>query len=131
MSKSRLKNVLPLQVFIRRQQVLRLYREFNKTVRFIPDESLRIDLKRQIRADFKQNMNIKENSIVRVLMQEAQRHLVMLQSMGTSSLKLISKQSLNNKGNIEDNIDSNSWLGMDDPEDPRGRVGVKWPWDKN
>jgi hypothetical protein len=127
MSKSRLKNVLPLQVFIRRQQVLGLFREFNRAVRLIPDDSLRIDLKRQILSDFKQNMNMNENSIVRVLIQEAQRHLVMLQSMGSGSSKLKSKQPLNNN----DNIDSNSWLGMDDPEDPRGRVGVKWPWNKD
>ncbi len=25
--------------------------------------------------------------------------------------------------------DADSWLNIDDEEDPRGRVGVQWPWD--
>jgi len=26
--------------------------------------------------------------------------------------------------------DADSWLNIDDQEDPRGRVGVEWPWQK-
>ena len=26
--------------------------------------------------------------------------------------------------------DSDSWLNIDDKEDPRGRVGTNWPWNE-
>jgi hypothetical protein len=26
--------------------------------------------------------------------------------------------------------DADSWMNIKDEEDPRGRVGVAWPWDK-
>ena len=26
--------------------------------------------------------------------------------------------------------DEDSWLNIKDDEDPRGRVGIDWPWDK-
>lgn len=27
--------------------------------------------------------------------------------------------------------DADSWLNIDDKDDPRGRVGLEWPWDKS
>lgn len=26
--------------------------------------------------------------------------------------------------------DSDSWINIKDEEDPRGRVGIKWPWEE-
>ena len=26
--------------------------------------------------------------------------------------------------------DGDSWLNIDDKDDPRGRVGVEWPWNE-
>lgn len=27
--------------------------------------------------------------------------------------------------------DADSWINIDDEEDPRGRVGVQWPWERD
>lgn len=27
--------------------------------------------------------------------------------------------------------DEDSWINIKDEEDPRGRVGVQWPWEQN
>mmetsp|Transcript_28559 Transcript_28559/g.60886 ORF Transcript_28559/g.60886 Transcript_28559/m.60886 type:complete len:126 (-) Transcript_28559:66-443(-) len=43
--------------------------------------------------------------------------------------------SANNKQSMESNdalsYDDDSWINIQDVEDPRGRVGVQWPWEKD
>lgn len=36
----------------------------------------------------------------------------------------------NNNKTTEDQ-DADSWLNIDDKEDPRGRVGTNWPWNES
>ena len=36
----------------------------------------------------------------------------------------------NNSNSTEDQ-DADSWLNIDDKEDPRGRVGTNWPWNES
>jgi hypothetical protein len=33
--------------------------------------------------------------------------------------------------NPQTESDEDSWLNIKDEEDPRGRVGVQWPWSRN
>jgi len=31
----------------------------------------------------------------------------------------------------QEKADDDSWLNIKDEDDPRGRVGVAWPWDRS
>ena len=42
--------------------------------------------------------------------------------------KIKQLQSMVKMGGKE--ADADSWLNIKDEEDPRGRIGVQWPWDR-
>lgn len=47
--------------------------------------------------------------------------------MGYSSRK----QTKGTNAITPDNYDADSWINIQDEEDPRGRVGVQWPWEND
>lgn len=47
--------MLTLKQFMRRQEVLKLYRSFFRTIRLLPDEGQKRDVASWVRADFKAN----------------------------------------------------------------------------
>ena len=49
---------LSLKQFLVRQQVLKLYRDFFRTSRLLPDVRQRKDVEEWVRADFKANKNV-------------------------------------------------------------------------
>jgi len=48
-------------------------------------------------------------------LQEGKRRLAQVQSM---------------VGYTPESTDEDSWINTKDKEDPRGRVGLSWPWEK-
>lgn len=58
-----------------RQEVLKLYRDIFRSIRLIPDESSRNDLKQWTRSDFRANMQHTEELIIKMLIQHGQRSL--------------------------------------------------------
>ena len=50
---------------------------------------------------------------IRMAVKDGERRLVQLQSL---------------VGHTQD--DENSWVNIKDDEDPRGRVGYQWPWER-
>lgn len=105
---------VPLHVFVRRQQVLELYRKMQKGAQKLEDKVLGTEIRTQIRHEFKHNASLTDNMALRNLMQDAQRNLVKLQSMGQHSSR---------------RKDDASWLYADESDgDERGRLGKGWPW---
>lgn len=106
---------VPLHVFVRRQQVLELYRKMQKGAQSLEDKALGTDIRSQIRHEFKHNASLTDNMALRNLMQDAQRNLVKLQSMSQHSSR---------------RNDGTSWLNAHegDADDERGRLGKGWPW---
>jgi len=114
----RLKDTLPLGVFIKRQQVLRLFRAMQKAARDVADKNLSVDLRVQIREEFKKSKQVKDPMATKSLIQEANRHLTKLKSMSSSGLS-------------SDKLALNSWAqSSSDPEDEKGRVGTEFPWER-
>lgn len=113
----RLKDSLPLHVFVRRQQVLDLYRKMHKVAQRLDDKALGVDIRAQIRLEFRHNAQLKDNMALRNLLQDAQRNLAKLQSMEGGQLP-------NHKG---------TWQSYDGEEDgdKRGRVGQGFPWTRD
>lgn len=57
-----MKPALTLKQFMLRQQVLKLYRSFFRTIRQLPDPGQRKDISQWVRADFKANKDIDPSS---------------------------------------------------------------------
>ncbi|KAL3780110.1 hypothetical protein HJC23_005977 [Cyclotella cryptica] len=64
---------------------------------------------------------------------EGERRLKELRSMvGYVPTKRSTQQSTEAAaGVVEENYDPDSWINIKDEDDPRGRVGVQWPWERD
>ena len=118
----RLKDSLPIHVFVRRQQVLDMYRKMHRGAGQLVDKELGRDIRAQIRHEFKHNATLTDNMALRNLMQDAQRNLIKLQAMTLGSTASSQTKSV-----------GSTWLhgreaNGDDSDDERGRVGKGWPW---
>lgn len=102
---SRLKNVLSFHEFMRRKEVLSLYKDFIKEVRKIGRDQLRSELELQIRFDFKHNKDMKDNSVVKSLLADGRRELIRLRHL----------------------VEDDRYHGQTPHRD--GRLGVGWPWE--
>jgi hypothetical protein len=121
MSRLKDKAALPLRDFMRRFQVLSLYRNMNRAARQVPDPNLRRSLCQEIRVGFKQNQTMKDVVSLKSTMVEATRQLQQLRSMSASGASTSTNSAPPPPG---------SWLGDSTPDDERGRVGTDWPWQR-
>lgn len=74
MSKT-VKSALNLKQFMLRQEVLKLYRDIYRTIRLIPEEASRKDLRTWLREDFKKNKNQTDEITIKMSMQVGYRSL--------------------------------------------------------
>lgn len=84
-----------------------------KEIRSLPHNQ--DDLKGQVQHEFKANRTITDPFNVQRALTEGKRRLRELQELTGS----------NNK------YEGESWLNTPDQEDPRGRVGTGWPWERS
>lgn len=115
---SRLGPTLPLRLFIRRQQVLQLYRNMLRAAKRVDDVSVQDSLRQEIRNEFVNSKNLKDNAAIKTALVTGQRSLSRLEDMSTAPSS--SKKATQS--------DSNSWINTADDTDVRGRVGTGWPW---
>lgn len=74
--------------FMLRQQVLKLYREIFRTIKLVPSESSRHELKEWARSDFRSNMHHTDEITIKMVMQHGNRSLTELKtSLGLSGIK--------------------------------------------
>lgn len=105
-------DVLPLKVFIRKGQVVTVYRAMLRSIRYIDDNFVQVDLRRQVTTGFRSNMYLKDAGLIAQAIKEAHGHLKMLNDMGRRS-----------------SLAADSWINQSTPDDERGRVGTGWPWE--
>ncbi|XP_058129609.1 LYR motif-containing protein 2 [Anopheles ziemanni] len=74
------KAALSLKQFMLRQEVLKLYRTIFRTIRQVPDESSRHELREWARSDFRNNMNQTDELAIKMLLQHGNRNLKQLQT---------------------------------------------------
>jgi hypothetical protein len=103
---------LPLKYFIHRAKVFGLYRSLLRSAGKLEDTGMRREIKKQISDGFHANTALPPGQIS-VAIAEAESHLKTLLVM-----------------NQRAEIPQNSWLHMSTDDDVRGRVGVKWPWER-
>lgn len=103
--------VLPLHVFVKRQQVVKLYRRLLKAALKLHQDSLQADVTRQIKLEFRKNKDLSDKVAIRNAIQSGHRQLKQVEDMiGVSTRS------------------ADSWLSSSDQVDVRGRVGDGWPW---
>ena len=99
--------------FVHRFTVLSLYRGFLKCIRDSMPHNQE-DLREQVRKEFQVNKHDTNSFTVKQNIAEGQRRF--------EELKEFTGQSNKHTGE--------SWINIQDPDDPRGRVGTGWPWAK-
>jgi hypothetical protein len=96
--------------FVHRFTVLSLYRNFLKTIRDMPHNQE--DLRLQVRQEFRAHKDLNDPYNLQRALAEGKRKYKELQEFTGSNKK----------------YDGDSWVNIEDAEDPRGRVGTGWPW---
>jgi len=117
MAASRLKNVLPLHVFVRRQQVLKMYRDFRRAVRGVADDHLRDSIKGQVLHEFRSNRDLTDTVAIKTLLNEAKRNLEKLRAMGGG-------------GDVTAEAVPAAAAAAEADGGGELRVGTGWPWQR-
>mmetsp|Transcript_17404 Transcript_17404/g.40009 ORF Transcript_17404/g.40009 Transcript_17404/m.40009 type:complete len:209 (-) Transcript_17404:2030-2656(-) len=107
------KKVPSYKEFVHRFTVLSLYRGYLKCIRDSMPHN-QDDLTEQVRREFRINMHDKDPFAVKRNLAEGQRQFEELREFTGQSNKYTGE----------------SWINIQDPDDPRGRVGTGWPWAK-
>eukprot|EP00978_Attheya_sp_CCMP212_P016192 scaffold42226_cov45-Attheya_sp.AAC.5 len=114
----KLPQVPSLKEFLHRTTVLRQYRAFLRAVAVIPDTPWRIQAQTEVRTTFRRNASETDRMALKMTVADGARRLQQVRSMVGYK-------------NPQTESDEDSWLNIKDEEDPRGRVGVQWPWSRN
>ena len=122
MTTRRFKDVLPLQVFIQRSQVIKTYRALLKSSQQCADLSLRSEIANQIKYEFRRNQNITDKTLINTMIKEAKDSITKIEDLCAVSHPSHSKH--------KDISDRPSWIEEEDDIDKRGRVGEGWPWEQ-
>ena len=107
------KNVPSYKEFVHRFTVLSLYRGFMKCIRDSMPHN-KEDLRDQVRKEFQMNKSDTDPFSIKQNIADGQRRFEELQEFTGQSNK----------------YSGDSWINIQDPDDPRGRVGTGWPWAK-
>ena len=108
-----------LKEFVHRQTVIRQYRGFLRAVACIPDPTFQLSSKKEVQTSFGRYKNETDALTIQMALREGERQLEQVKSM----VGYVGPDDAAKK-------DEDSWLNTDDEEDPRGRVGVMWPWEQ-
>ncbi|XP_034829003.1 LYR motif-containing protein 2 [Maniola hyperantus] len=69
------KQTLNLKQFLLRQEVLKLYREVFRTIKKVPDESTRLELKEWARTDFRNNKHHSDEAAIKSMLHYGRKSL--------------------------------------------------------
>ncbi|CAG9562671.1 unnamed protein product [Danaus chrysippus] len=73
------KTTLNLKQFLMRQEVLKLYRDIFKTLRKVPDEKTRLELRDWARIDFRNNKHHTDETVIKSMLHYGKKSLKDLQ----------------------------------------------------
>jgi hypothetical protein len=109
-------NIPSYKEFVHRFTVVSLYRNCLKAIKLMP-QNAHGDLKLQVQRDFRAYQTETDTFSIQRALADGQRRYQELQEL--TGYKKDSHSS-----------DADSWINTKDSEDPRGRVGAGWPWNR-
>jgi len=117
---SKMKKIPSMAEFVHRRNVVHQYRNFLQCIRRIEDDDYRAYAAREVKERFHTLSSETDKLTIQMATQEGSRRLAQVQSM------------VGYKGDDkkDDSNDEDSWINTKDKDDPRGRVGTSWPWEK-
>ncbi|KAJ0183480.1 hypothetical protein K1T71_001456 [Dendrolimus kikuchii] len=74
------KSALSLKQFLLRQEVLKLYRDIFRTIKQVPDEKTRMELKEWAKTDFKNNKHHTDETAIKSMLHYGKKSLKDLQN---------------------------------------------------
>mmetsp|Transcript_22577 Transcript_22577/g.49007 ORF Transcript_22577/g.49007 Transcript_22577/m.49007 type:complete len:187 (+) Transcript_22577:43-603(+) len=104
-----------LKEFVHQQTVIRQYRGFLRAVSMIPDPAFQRSSVEEVRTTFLRYKDETDVMAIQMAVREGERQLEKVRSM----VGYVDPRSRE---------DDDSWLNIQDEDDPRGRVGMQWPW---
>jgi len=116
-----------LKDFVHRQSVLRQYRGFLRALRCIPDEVYRASSVEEVQRSYRANRDEIDPAGVKMAVSDGKRRLDQLRGV----VGYVDSAEASGRGweaGREGSDDDGSWINIKDEDDPRGRVGVEWPW---
>ena len=128
-----------LAEFMHRAKVRKQYRQFVGLAQFVDGKDTanshsvgecRAALE-EVRLSYKMGMKKDTDDLSKSMaFSEGERRLRELEAMvGYSANRKPDEQSSNAMS--PESYDTDSWINIKDEEDPRGRVGVQWPWEED
>lgn len=122
---AKMDSIPSLKEFVHKSSVVQQYRDFLQALRLIPEEKDRIPAISEVKQNFRR-LSFETNAIaIDMAVKDGEQRLKQVQSL-VGYEHHTKKKKKNNANNDNDD----SWLNIDDKEDPRGRVGTEWPWDR-
>lgn len=122
-NKRKLNNVLPLNYFIHKQKVIRLFRNMLKETNKITNKTLNYDIKLQIKNEFNKNKLIKDNLSIKSLISEGYKQYELLKDI---SGKYVIKPSSSSSSTPTSSSPTSSTSST-----PSKVVGKGWPWERS
>ena len=123
-----------LSEFLHQQKVKSQYRQFLRAIRQrFPEKEDRNDANHEVQSRYRQFQNETDPLIIRMAFQEGQRQVASLLPTSLSPLTMLKNNNNDNNNDDDDDNDKNSsdsWMNTKDSEDPRGRIGLQWPWEQ-
>lgn len=107
-----------MKEFLHKQSIVKQYRGFFRAITMIPDEKWRIHARDEVRTNFAPYKQETDSLAISMATKEGDRRLNELRSM-------VGYTDSAAKSDVD------SWLNINDKDDPRGRVGLEWPWNKS
>lgn len=122
--------VLSLKVFIRQAQTLKLFRDFLRKIRQIPDSSLRLQLQQEVKSQFRYNSHLVDSMAIKSAKIEAQRSMKQIEALITPLTQQQQIQPSSNDIHKHHNETVMNNNPVDNEDEKEYRVGSGWPWDR-
>merc|ERR1712232_564503 len=112
-----IEQVPSLKQFMHQTKVKNQYRGFLRAADRIDDEKWKHQVKQDIRKEFHRSLNETDRVVISMATKYGDKRLQELRAMvGYEDASAVD--------------DPDSWINIKDEEDPRGRTGVEWPWER-
>ncbi|CAM9274548.1 unnamed protein product, partial [Choristocarpus tenellus] len=119
--RSVLQSTVGLKEFMHRKKVLGIYRGILKQCARATGETTHCEISTEVRRQFRLWREETDSLKISLLVADAIKYMESMQGGSGRDFQRDSAASEGSKG---------SWLDIDDPEDPRGRVGTGFPWQR-
>jgi hypothetical protein len=135
------RTVLSLKDFIRQAQTLKLFRDFLRKIRKVPDLSLQLQLRQEVKSQFRYNSQLVDSMAIKSAMIEASRSMKQIEALAAAppSHHHHHHQSTSNHNSIntetietghQKSVDRSNSSNSSSEKEENYRVGTGWPWDR-